>query len=61
MTNLEKIENIKSTLSRLRGINPKGQLLEAQAETQIIIAETLINIYDRMCSEAGINVDVRES
>ena len=26
-----------------------------------IIAETLISIYDRMCSEEGMNVDVRES
>jgi len=26
-----------------------------------IIAETLINIYDKMCSEEGMNIDVRES
>ena len=26
-----------------------------------IIAETLIGIYDRMCSQEGMNVDVRES
>ncbi len=26
-----------------------------------IIAETLISIYDKMCSQEGINVDVRES
>jgi len=26
-----------------------------------IIAETLINIYDRMCSKEGMNVDVSQS
>lgn len=26
-----------------------------------IIAETLISIYNKMCSEEGMNVDVRES
>lgn len=26
-----------------------------------IIAETLISIYNRMCSQEGMNVDVRES
>lgn len=50
MNNLEKIGNIKSTLNSLRGVNPKGKLLEAQSETQVIIAEELIKANDNLCN-----------
>ena len=48
ITNLEKIGNIKSTLNSLRGVSPKGKLLEVQSETQIIIAEELIKANDNL-------------
>lgn len=54
ITNLEKIENIKSPLNSLRGVNPKGKLLEAQSKTQIIIAEELIEANKRLCNLGGI-------
>ncbi|GAF69835.1 unnamed protein product [marine sediment metagenome] len=71
MTNLEYLEKIKKINEEYDNgtyeiIFKKGSCLdyeEIMEQRKVraleIIAETLISIYDRMCSEAGINVDTR--
>jgi hypothetical protein len=64
MTNSQKIETIKYTLNSLKAQNPKGMLLEAQAETQVIIAEELIktntNLLDVIVTLENVETAIRQ-
>lgn len=58
MTNQEHLEQMRE----LDDVNENDCNCDyRQAKALEIIAETLMSIYDRMCSEEGMNVDVRES
>lgn len=58
MNNLEYLELMKKEDKK---VGMSGSYLQRQTKANEIIAEILIRIYDRMCSEEGMNVNTEVS